>query len=421
MKLNLTNRLKVLATGDISDYNKAWFSGADLPGDQPIDRETAMKYSAVSACIRVRAETFASVPALLYRKTDDGRKQVNDLYLADILHSTPNDEMSSFGFKEACMTNFDIGGNIVCERLVNKAGELIGLYPYRHDLVKIDRDQTTKKLVYQIGSGTDRKPLRRDQVLHVPNLSFDGVKGLSPIEYAAQSIRLGMSYEQYGVNFYRNAAMPSGVFESPNALSESAYTRLKKDLKDNYTGLKKSGVPMLLEEGMKWNQVTVNPIDAQLLESKYFQIEDICRIYRVPQHLIGLLQHATFTNIEHQSLEFVMYTMLPIFKRYEDCINSQLLTREQRMAGYYVEFKIDGLLRGDSKTRAESYAIGRQWGWLSVNDIRRLENMPGIGPAGDIYLTPLNMGDSSKMDQQSAASNYQNLVEDIYKMIDERR
>jgi HK97 family phage portal protein len=421
LKLSIKNRLKVLASGSIDEYIKGFLSGEDLPGQQTVDTEMAMKYSAVSACVRVRAETFASVPMLLYKKTDDGRKQVTDLPIADILHGCPNSEMSPFGFKETLMTNFDISGNTVCHRLVGGTGTLLGLYPYNHSAVKIERDKETKKLIYVIGSGSEQKKLQRNEVLHVPNLSFDGVCGLSPISYAAQSILLGVSYEKYGVNFYRNAALPSGVFESPSPLSEPAYDRLKKGIKENYTGLKNSGIPMLLEEGMKWQQVTINPIDAQLLESKYFQIEDIARIYRVPQHLIGLLEHATFTNIEHQSLEFVMYTMLPIFKRFEDSINCQILTSDQRKNGYYVEAKIDGLLRGDSKTRADSYAMGRQWGWLSANDICRLENLPNIGTQGDIYLTPLNMGDSAHINDKSAANNYANLVEDIYKMISERR
>jgi len=358
------------------------------------------------------------VPCLLYQKIKDGREQKTDLKIADIMHAYPNDEMSAYGFKETLMTNFDISGNIVCERLMGGGGELLGLYPYNHTMVEINRNKDSNKLEYTIGSGSDKKVLQRNQVLHVPNLSFDGVVGLSPISYAAESINLGISYEKYGVNFYRNAALPSGVFEHPTAISELAHTRLKESLKKEYTGLKNAGTPMILEEGMKWHGITINPVDAQLLESKYFQIEDIARIYRVPQHLIGLLEHATFTNIEHQSLEFVMYTMLPIFKRFEDAINGQLLTPQQRETGYYVEFKIDGLLRGDAKSRADAYAVGRQWGWMSVNDIRKLENMPGIAN-GDRYLEPANMTEAGSA--PSAASNYANLVEDIYRMISERR
>jgi HK97 family phage portal protein len=331
----------------------------------------------------------------------------------------PNDEMTAFGFDTARMANLCISGNSVCKKLFNKSGELVGLYPYAHDITKISRNPDTKKLEYKIGNSIESETLSRAEVLHIPNMSFDGVIGLSPISYAAETIRLGLSYEKYGVNFYKNAAMPSGVFESPNVVGDTAYERLKKELKENYTGLKNSGVPMLLEEGMKWNQVTVNPIDAQLLESKYFQIEDIARVYRVPQHLINKLDRSTNNNIEHQSLEFVMYTMLPYFKRDEGGANNQVLTKKQRMDGYYFERKIDGLLRGDAKSRAEAYAVGRQWGWLSVNDIRKLENLSPI-PNGDRYLEPTNMIEAGSSPEK-AASNYARLVDEIYNMIEERR
>jgi HK97 family phage portal protein len=405
---------------DANDEHTAAFIRGDDIHTGDVNTETAMKYSAVNACVRVLSETFACVPALTYKKNKDGRDPVTgkDLLLADVLHGQPNDEMSPYSFKECIMANFTVGGNIVCERLVNKAGELVGLYPYNHAITKIERNRENKKLEYKIGSGNDQKSLSRAQVLHVPNLSFDGVIGLSPIAYAAQAILLGLSYEKFGMRFYQNAATPSGVFFSDKALSDEAYERLKKGIKENWTGLEKSGIPLLLEDGMKWAQVTINPVDAQLLESKYFQLEDIARIYRVPQHLIGKLDRATWANIEQQSLEFVMYTMLPIFKRFEDAINCQLLTRQQRAEGYYVEFKVDALLRGDSKTRAETYAKGRQWGWLSVNDIRRLENMPAI-ENGDRYLEPGNMTEAGSV--QEKVDNLSRLAEDIYAMIRERR
>jgi HK97 family phage portal protein len=406
----------------LAEHTRDFVSGNDVSSAE-VDSEMAMKYSAVSACVRVRAETFASVPFLVYRKVKDGREPVDEKapeeiqLFADMLHARPNEEMAAFTFQETLQTNFDVAGNSICERLYNKSGQLVGLYPYNHACVRIERNKETKKLEYHIKEGTETKTLSRDQVLHIPNLSFDGIVGLSPISYAARSIMLGLSYETYGVNFYRNAAMPSGMFEASGSVSEQAFTRLKEDLKNNYTGLTKAGTPMLLEEGMKWQQVTINPVDAQLLESKYFQIEDIARIYRVPQHLINKLDRSTNNNIEHQSLEFAMYCMLPIFKRDESCMNAQIVRPEWRRQGYYVEAKMDGLLRGDAKSRAEAYAAGRQWGWLSVNDIRKLENMPGIGAQGDIYLTPANMIDSSKMDQQQAAQNYARLVDEIYNLI----
>lgn len=422
MKLGFGSRIKsaakILMTGSMDDYRTAFLRGDDM---QPwsVDAETAMKYSAVNACVRVLAETFASVPIVLYQKTGDGREPSTDLAAYDVLHNRPNEEMAPFNFNEVLMTNFCVSGNAVCERQVNKSGELVGLYPYSHQVTTVGRNRETKKLEYKIGNGPDGKTLARGQVLHVPNMSFDGVIGMSPITYAAETIRLGLSYEKYGVRFYRNAAMPSGVFESPNTLSDQAFQRLKEGIQENYTGLQNAGIPMLLEENMKWQQVTINPVDAQLLESKYFQIEDICRIFRVPQHLVNKLDRSTNNNIEHQSLEFVMYTMLPIYKRFEDNINMQLLTASQRKAGYYFEYKLDGLLRGDSLSRAQAYAHARQWGWMSVNDILKLENKPGIGPKGDIYLQPSNMVEAGSV--QSGAQNSASLIDDIMQMITERR
>jgi HK97 family phage portal protein len=385
---------KLILGQSFSEYVQKFMSGSDLDDDISgfnIDQETALKYTAVFACNKVLAEAFASTPAMLYRKNKNGEREVsNDLSIYDILHNAPNDEMSPFNFKEACMTSLNLGGNSVCERLINNHGELVGLYPYNYTKVEIKRDNISKKLVYIVSEGAEQRTLTRNQVFHVPNMSLDGIVGLTPISYAASAIRLGISYEMFGVNFYRNGANASGAFKHAGTLSEEAFNRLKKELKYNYTGLKNTGTPMILEDGLEFQQFSITPVDAQLLESKAFQIEDIARIYRVPQHLIGLLEHATFSNIEQQSLEFVMYTMLPWFKRWEDNINMQLLTPLERKAGYYIEFKLESLLRGDIASRATYYAQGRQWGWLSVNDIRRLENMPAIGSAGDIYLQPLN-------------------------------
>lgn len=388
----------------------------------PVTATAALKYTAVFACLRVLSETAASVPIVLYRKKEDGEREVrNDLGLADILRSQPNDEMSPFNFKEQLMMSLNLGGNSVSERLVDRFGSLVGLYPYQWQMVTIDRNPDTKKLQYKIGTSprTISKTLTRGQVFHVPGPSVDGVIGLSPISYAASAIRLGKSYEDFGVNLYRNGAFPSGAFSFDGVLSEPAFERLKTDLGKNYTGMMNTGKPMLLEQNGKFTPFIINPADAQLIENKRFQIEDIARIYRVPLHLIQDLSRSTNNNIEHQSLEFVMYTMLPWFKRIEENINMQLLTPAERRAGFYVEFKIDGLLRGDAKSRSEAYALGRQWGWLSVNDIRRLENMPAI-PNGDIYLEPLNMGEAGKPKPAGKSSDTKALADEIYKMITER-
>lgn len=427
--MNFFNRLKfatrmVFSNSVWSEFVRAFVTGEDhplIPGENYImGYSVAMKYSAVFACVRVLAETLASTPIMLYRKkSDDGRETRNDLAIYDILHNRPNEEMSPFNFKEACMVSLNTGGNAVCERLVNGYGDLVGLYPYRWQLVDPKRDPETNKLIYRVRSDTDsqlqsnvyQKTLRRDQVFHVPGLSYNGIIGMSPIEYTASAIRLGLSYEQFGVNFYKNGMNPSIALEYPGELGEVAYERLKKDLTKNYAGLSNTGKPFLAEGGAKVKELTIKPADAQLIENKRFQIEDIARIYRVPLHLIQELSRSTNNNIEKQSLEFVMYTMLPWFKRWEENINMQLLSPLERRSGFYVEFKIDSLLRGDIKSRCAAYALGRQWGWLSVNDIRRLENMNPI-PNGDIYLEPLNMGEAGKADEMT-----NKLAESIYNMI----
>jgi HK97 family phage portal protein len=213
---------------------------------------------------------------------------------------------------------------------------------------------------------------------------------LTPIGYAARAIELGLTYEAFCINFYKNGANSSLLLKHPRVMKEDAYERLRKSFAEKQAGVGNANKPIIVEEGMDVSQLTINPVDAQLLESKNFQIEDICRIYRVPQHLVNKLDRSTNNNIEHQSLEFIMYTMLPWFKRIEENINLQLLTPDERKAGYFVEFKVDALLRGDAAGRSQAYASGRQWGWLSVNDIRKLENMNAIDD-GDIYLQPSNM------------------------------
>lgn len=418
---------KTILGSEWDEIVRSFLRGDDVPaiknGQIIVNTETAMKYTAVFACVRVLSETLASMPLMLYRKKPGGdREQVNDLAIYDVLHNRPNEEMAPFNFKEARMMSLNTGGNSVCEKLINKSGDIVGLYPYPWSMVRIERDKETGSLLYKIKDGANEKILTRDKVFHVAGPSFDGVIGLSPIEYAASAIRLGLSYERFGNKFYENGAHASGVFSFPNALGEEAFKRLKEDLSKNYTGLANTGKPILLEEGGTFSPMTIKPADAQLIESKNFQIEDICRIYRVPQHLVNKLDRSTNNNIEHQSLEFIIYTMLPWFKRDEESTNMQLLNTRQRQAGYYFEYKIDALLRGDAKSRAEAYAAGRQWGWLSVNDIRKLENMSPI-ENGDIYLTPANMYEAGKEPPAPSVQQAQQnaFAEKIHQMITEGR
>lgn len=396
-----------------------FLSGNDLTtgGDVNASGNNALKFSAVFACCRILAETFASVPLFEYRKAPNGdgdRDRTDDTGLYDILHNVFNAEMNAYTAKEMAMYQLNLGGNAVFERQFNRFGDLVGLYPYQWDAVEIARNQDTRQLQYKIhsDSGGDRV-LRRDQVLHIAGPSLNGIAGMSPIEYAHQAIALGMTYEGFSRNFFKNGAFPSGTLQMDGHMSPEAFTRFKADFKTAYTAMLNKGTPMFLEDGVKYNPVTMKMSDAELLASKKFQIEDIGRIYRVPLHLLQHLDKATFSNIEHQSLEFVMFSMLPWFKRWEESINAQLLTRQQREQGYYIEGNLAALLRGDQKSMAEAFSIGRQWGWLSVNDIRRLLNMNSI-ENGDIYVQPMNMIEAgAQVDDQTKA-----IVDEVHSLIE---
>lgn len=401
-------------------YAEDFLAGKDVPTGRSVgkmDADSAMKYSAVFACNRVLAETLGSCPVFFYEKTKDGRKQV-DGRLNDMMHFAPNPDMTPTAFKESGVSNINLGGNFFAQKVKNQKGEVIQLRPIMWHRVQVKTDPSTGTLLYYIDKADN--PKTRDDILHIPGMTLDGYIGITPLEYAQTTLRVGVNQEEFQQNFYANGVMSSGIFKYPNELTDPAFQRLKQELNKNYTGLKNAGVPMILEGGGDFKELSMKLTDAQFIESKRFQIEDICRFYRVPLHLVQDLSRATNNNIEHQSLEFIMYSMLPWFKRWEENLNLQLLNIDDRKAGRYFEFKVDGLLRGDALSRAQSYAMGRQWGWLSVNDILRMENRNGIGPAGDIYLQPMNMIEAGS-DPTKINASYAKLVEEIYQLIKERR
>ncbi|AKA72335.1 phage portal protein [Clostridium scatologenes] len=398
----------------LQKYSQDFLAGEDVPTAEntTIDANTAMSFTAVFACNRVLSETLASCPIFLYEKDSKGnRVQVTDAPEYQLMHYIPNPEMTPGQFKETGMSNMNLGGNFIAQKVFNLHGDLLELRPILWNRVRIDIDKDTGRLLYFIDGKTEAKT--RDEILHIPGLTLDGYIGVTPLTYAALTIDIGLSQDKFERNFYLNRASTSGIFQYPNELGDEAFKRLKKDIKKNYTGLQNAGVPMILEGGGQFKEVTMKLTDAQFLESKRFRIEDVCRIFRIPLHLVQDLTRSTNNNIEHQSLEFIVYTMLPWFKRWEENLNLQLLSNESKRKNRYFEFKVDALLRGDAQTRASAYAHGRQWGWLSVNDIRRLENMDPI-PNGDIYLQPLNMSEAGAINTENKNKE---LAEQIYEMI----
>jgi HK97 family phage portal protein len=376
-----------------SEEAKKFFAGEDsamTESGNNSDRSFVLTNTAVFSAVRVSAETIGSIPIQVYQKTKDGREPAEKNNIYDIFHEVPNSEMTCQALKEAGMMALNLGGNAFFQKLKNKYGQIIEVVPLDWTLVQIERDKTTRKLQYKVMVDSVQKTYSREDVFHIPAFSWDGICGLSPMTYCASAALLGKQYETYNKNFFKNGAFTSGVLEFPGVLLDDSFNRLKADFQSSYQGLINAGKPIILEEGGKFNPLKMSQADAQFMEAARFQLEEVARIYRVPLTLLQDFGRATWNNMEQQQLYFVIFHVLPWAKRWEENIKTQIMTPEQRGKGLYVEFNLNNLLRGDAKTRAELYASARQWGWMSPNDIRRLENMNPI-PNGDTYSSPLNM------------------------------
>lgn len=367
--------------------------GAPTASGVNVNESNAMRTSAVYACVRVLAETIASLPLITYRITPRGKERALGHKLYPILHDQPNSELTSFEFREAMMACMLLWGNAYAEIETNARGDVLALWPLSPGMMEVMRNESGKLYYhYQLPNGGYRD-LIPYQVMHVRGLSFNGLVGFSPIQLARQAIGLAVATEEFGARFFGNGARPGVYLEHPGQLSDVAYKRMVESWNDTHQGLSNAHRATILEEGMKLETVGIPPEEAQFLETRQFSIEEIARIYRVPLHLIGDLRRATYGNIEHSSIDFAVHSIRPWAVRWEQAIRRDLIGPLER-ASITAEFQIDGLLRGDLPSRYTAYAQGRQGGWLSVNDVRRLENMNEIDE-GDIYLEPLNMKDAA--------------------------
>lgn len=371
-----------------------------------VDEVRAMQTSAVYACVKILAETVASLPLHLYRRSKKGKKELAEEHpLFSCLYEIPNDEMTSFEFRETMMTSLLLYGNAYA-RIIRKQGHVTELWYLKPQYMSVDRDVTTGKIKYTYSDDITNKTYvyKPSQIFHIKGLSLDGVKGLSPIAQAREAVGLSLATEEYGAKFFGNGARPGGVLEHPGIVKDPE--KLRDSWNQVYQGSKNSHKVAVLEEGMKYHTIGIAPEDAQFLETRKYQVNEICRIFRVPPHLVGDLERATFSNIEHQSIEFVQHTIRPWIVRWEQEISRALLSDEERTI-YFARFNVDGLLRGDYKSRMEGYSIGRQNGWLSINDIRSLEDMPLVPPesGGDDYLVNGNMKLASSASKQNNGGN----------------
>lgn len=366
-----------------------------------VDELRALQTSAVYACVKILAETIGSLPLHLYKRGKNGAKEMAEQHpLFSCLYELPNEETTSFQFREMMMTSLLLWGNAYA-RKIRKQGHVTELWYLKPQNMAVERDAVTGKIKYTYSDDITNQTViyKPDQVFHVKGLSIDGVLGLSPIAQAREAVGLSLATEEYGAKFFGNGARPGGVLEHPGVLKNP--DQLRESWNKIYQGTRNSHKVAVLEEGMKYHSIGIAPEDAQFLETRKYQVNEICRIFRVPPHLVADLDRATFSNIEHQSIEFVQHTIRPWLVRWEQEISRSLLDESERLL-YFAKFNVDGLLRGDYKSRMEGYAIGRQNGWLSINDIRRLEDMPPITSeqGGDDYLVNGSMMSASVTEKQ---------------------
>lgn len=381
----------------INGNQYTFYYGSTTSG-KPVTERTAMQITAVNACVRVLSEALASLPLHLYRYTDSGGKEkATDHPLYALLHDEPNTEMTSFTFRETLMCHLLLWGNAYAQIIRNGKGEIIGLYPLMPNKMTVDRDEFGN-LYYEYRRTQEDAPttqgsvviLKPSDVWHIPGLGFDGLIGYSPIAMAKNAIGMAVACEEYGARFFANGAAPGGVLEHPSVVKDPE--RLRKSWNAVYQGSSNSHRIAVLEEGVKYQPIGISPEQAQFLDTRKFQINEIARLFRVPPHMVGDLEKSSFSNIEQQSLEFVKYTLDPWVVRFEQSMHRALLNDDEKQV-YFFKFNVDGLLRGDYQSRMNGYAIGRQNGWMSANDIRELENLDRI-PAdegGDLYLINGNM------------------------------
>jgi len=363
--------------------------GTSLTGME-VNEFSAMQLTAVYACIRAISESIASLPVQVYRKLPDGKGQeiASNHPLYYLLHNAPNSKMTSFEWRETKQAHLLSWGNTYSQIIRNGYGNVHSLYPLKPDRVKPylnDNGELEYEYRQEIKGPARFKivTLSQDDVLHIPGLGFDGLIGYSPIQMAAKALGLAMATEEFGSQFFGNGAIPSGILKFHDDKTRTQVDEAQKIWEEKYGGKNRNKIAVI-GGGAEFKTVTIPPDQAQFLETRRFQLNEIARIFRMPPHMIGDLEKSSFNNIEQMSLEFVMYTLEPWALRWEQALEMALLRPEERQY-YTIRLNLDGLLRGDYKTRMEGYRIGISNGFLSPNDVRKLENMNPI-QNGDVYM-----------------------------------
>ena len=378
------SRVEPISQEDLAKY----LSGEDTWTGVDVDRYTALGLPIVWACVRVLAETLASLPIILYKRIEGGKERAEEHPLYPILHVQPNPDQTSFIFKEQLQGHLGIFGNAYAQIVRDGRGYVKELWPLDPSRVTPDRSNGVLKFIYKEKEKAVDVILARENVLYIPGLSFDGIRGYAPLEINRQTLGLALAAKRYSAEFFANDATPSLALLTPGKLTDDAQKRMARSWREAHGKWGKKHTPAVLEQGTDVKQLSLDPDKVQLIEIQKFLTREVCRFYRMQPHLVQDLENATFTNIEQQSLEFVIHTMRPWLIRWEQAITTQLLSERDRKE-YFAEFLIDALLRGDIVARSTAYRTMMEIGVLNADEVREMENR-NSREGGDTYYAPQN-------------------------------
>lgn len=391
-----------------------WLDPAANRSGQMVNVDSALTYSAVWCATRVISETLATLPCVLYRRTSgDSRERAVDDPRYALIHDEPHPAMAPITFFETMTSHMVLTGNCYARIVTDQTLEPSQLEIRLPEHVKVDVEGDMIR--YEVEQ--PKESLVANRMLHVPGFGGDGVVGWSVVKKAAQSIGAALSGEERSATQYANNAMPGGAIVHPMRQSKEAREQLRREWNEIHGGSKNTGKIAILHGGMDFKPFSMSNDDMQFLESRQFSVREIARWFRLPPHMLADLQDSSVrANIEQQAIEFIVYSLGPWLVRWQQTLNRKLLRRDERRVLYY-EFLLDALLRGDIASRYTAYSTARQWGWFSVNDIRRMENMNSI-PGGDVYLQPSNMVPAGTVPDEPADALRQNLAESLGLILD---